>query len=151
VVGLHLFATFEADVEAEDAFTRSRAVLQVFAKDSPQAAHYLEILNLLNGAIKKQHQPKTPERQLNPDLLLNRIMWLEAGVPVAFVEDLDSEGFPSVAPQSGASTSSTGGIEISQDMQRFEDCPDFNWDEDIVRFWDFCITNAQPEARTSES
>ena len=124
-------------MEAEDAFSKSRAVLQALAKASPQAAHYLDILNFLNDAIKRQHQPKTPLRQLSAGLLLNRIMRLETNVPVAFVNDIDEEGFLTMVPQLGASNSSTASIEATQDIQGFGDCPDFNWDREIVRFWDF--------------
>jgi hypothetical protein len=136
-VGLQLFASTEPDVEAEDAFSKSLAVLQALAKASPQAAHYLDILNFLDDAIKRQHRPKTPQRQLNADLLLNRIMRLETNVPVAFVNDLDDEGFLPMVPQSGASNSSAAGIDDTRDIQGFGNCPDFNWDREIVRFWDF--------------
>lgn len=64
-------------------------------------------------------------------------MRLETNVPVAFVNNLDDESFLPMGPQLGATNSTTASIDVTRDIQGFGDCPDFNWDRDIVRFWDF--------------
>ena len=64
-------------------------------------------------------------------------MRLDTNVPVSFVSDLDGEGIRPMVFQLAASSPSTAGVEVTHDVQGFGDCPDFNWDDDIVRFWDF--------------
>lgn len=67
-------------------------------------------------------------------------MRLDTNLPVPFVNDLDVEGFPPTASQLEPSNSSVTGIDVTQDVQELGDCLDFNWDEDIGRFWDFLPT-----------
>lgn len=64
-------------------------------------------------------------------------MQLDTNVPVAYANDLNDQSLLPPNPQFGASSATTFDIEAAQGFQSFDDCLDFNWDEDIVRFWDF--------------
>ncbi|KAH6609109.1 hypothetical protein Trco_002455 [Trichoderma cornu-damae] len=54
ILGFDLFAKRELDYEVEVAFRSARDVLDFLGLQSPQAAHYSEILSLLSNAIMKQ-------------------------------------------------------------------------------------------------
>ncbi|KAL7796727.1 hypothetical protein V8C37DRAFT_408211 [Trichoderma ceciliae] len=54
ILGFDMFAKRELDYEVEIAFRSAKDVLDFLGIQSPQAAHYSEILNLLSNAIVKQ-------------------------------------------------------------------------------------------------
>ncbi|UNI17588.1 hypothetical protein JDV02_003920 [Purpureocillium takamizusanense] len=56
VLGFEIFAKRSVDYDIESAFGGARDVLDLLATQSPQAAHYHEILTLLANAIAKQRE-----------------------------------------------------------------------------------------------
>ncbi|KAJ6441094.1 Fungal specific transcription factor [Purpureocillium lavendulum] len=56
VLGFEIFAKRSIDYDIESAFGGARDVLNFLATQSPQAAHYYEILTLLANAITKQRE-----------------------------------------------------------------------------------------------
>ncbi|KAL4973095.1 hypothetical protein BDW66DRAFT_168867 [Aspergillus desertorum] len=56
VPGFSMFSQKELDSTLEEAFTGALEILRVLSQQSAQAAHYLEILNLLRNAIDEQRQ-----------------------------------------------------------------------------------------------
>jgi hypothetical protein len=56
ILGLHIFAKQDANYSAETAFSGAREVLSFLSAQSPQAAHYMEILTLLSKAIDSQRE-----------------------------------------------------------------------------------------------
>ncbi|KAM0262170.1 hypothetical protein ACHAQJ_001913 [Trichoderma viride] len=61
ILGFDMFAKRELDYEIEMAFRSAKDVLDFLGIQSPQAAHYSEILNLLSSAVVKQRM-KLPSR-----------------------------------------------------------------------------------------
>ncbi|KAF7560207.1 hypothetical protein G7046_g3929 [Stylonectria norvegica] len=59
ILGFVMFAERELDYEVETAFRGARDVLEFIAIQSPQAAHYSEILTLLSNAISKRRDKLT--------------------------------------------------------------------------------------------
>ena len=51
-----MFAKREVDYEIEAAFSGAREILDMLSTQSPQAAHYFEILTMLSNAIAKQRK-----------------------------------------------------------------------------------------------
>lgn len=56
ILGFEMFAKREMDYGIEMAFRRAREVLDFLAVQSPQAAHYSEILTLLSKAVDRQRE-----------------------------------------------------------------------------------------------
>ena len=56
ILGFHMFEKQPADYEVEDAFRGAMRVLEFLAAQSPQAAHYAEILALLASAVERQRE-----------------------------------------------------------------------------------------------
>lgn len=55
-----MFAKNSTDYEIESAFRGAREVLSYLSTQSPQAAHYLEILGSLSNAISKRRSKEVP-------------------------------------------------------------------------------------------
>lgn len=55
ILGLQSFCKRQIDYDVETALLGARKTLEFLAVQSPQAAHYLEILTLLSTAIIRQH------------------------------------------------------------------------------------------------
>lgn len=54
VLGLEIFAKYPVESDISNAFEGAKDVLRHLATQSPQAAHYLDILTNLSGAIEKR-------------------------------------------------------------------------------------------------
>jgi hypothetical protein len=54
VLGLEIFAKYPVESDISNAFEGAKDVLRHLATQSPQAAHYLDILTNLSGAIDKR-------------------------------------------------------------------------------------------------
>src|SRR6478735_6523709 len=54
VLGLEIFAKYPVESDINNAFEGAKDVLRHLATQSPQAAHYLDILTTLSGAIDKR-------------------------------------------------------------------------------------------------
>lgn len=73
VLGFSLFPQEEARHDIEDAFTKSRLILETLAELSPQAKHYHEILSNFAEAISKYQQRIAYERQHTTSQYVNQI------------------------------------------------------------------------------
>lgn len=62
ILGFHLFAKRGVDYEIESAFSKASLILDMLSAQSPQAAHYYEILTMLSKAIAKQRTQQTALR-----------------------------------------------------------------------------------------
>lgn len=62
MLGFERFAKPGINLETEHAFEGAKRVLGFLASRSPQAKHYLDILNSLSAAIAKQHSRVEPSR-----------------------------------------------------------------------------------------
>ncbi|KAK2753619.1 hypothetical protein FQN54_007396 [Arachnomyces sp. PD_36] len=56
ILGFDMFSKREVDHEIESAFSGAREILDMLSAQSPQAAHYFEILTMLSNAIAKQRK-----------------------------------------------------------------------------------------------
>lgn len=62
ILGFHLFAQREVDYGIETSFSKARVILDMLSAQSPQAAHYFEILTMLSKAIAKQRTQQAGSR-----------------------------------------------------------------------------------------
>lgn len=74
VLGFQLFAGKGIDEEIEDAFISIRDILRRFSSRSPQAAHYLDILNQLATAITRQKQLIRARKRKRAHSFVDRII-----------------------------------------------------------------------------
>ena len=51
-----MFSHRQVDTEVDGAFSSALAILRMLSQQSAQAAHYLEILTLLEAAVTQQRQ-----------------------------------------------------------------------------------------------
>ncbi|PHH62776.1 hypothetical protein CDD81_6668 [Ophiocordyceps australis] len=89
VLGFETFAKGckrRMDWEVERAFNAARDLLQYFALQSPQAAHYHEILSLLAKAIDKRRQDVASRRQ---DRCVSQIFTLQRASDETLIENQD--------------------------------------------------------------
>lgn len=56
ILGFDMFSKREVDNEIETAFSGAREILDMLSAQSPQAAHYFEILSMLSNAIAKRRK-----------------------------------------------------------------------------------------------
>ncbi|KAG8667820.1 hypothetical protein FPOAC1_012659 [Fusarium poae] len=59
ILGLQIFAKHPAEADIMDAFQSAKRVLGHLSTQSPQAAHYLDILTTLSGAIDKRRSSES--------------------------------------------------------------------------------------------
>ncbi|KAL6922921.1 hypothetical protein FSST1_000195 [Fusarium sambucinum] len=59
ILGLQIFAKHPAESDIVDAFQSAKRVLKHLSTQSPQAAHYLDILTTLSGAIDKRRSSES--------------------------------------------------------------------------------------------
>ena len=71
-----MFAHRSVDTEIDHAFTGALKILQMLSQQSAQAAHYLEILTLLESAVKQQRQRLSAQARQRRSQYVNRIFSL---------------------------------------------------------------------------
>ncbi|KAI2789369.1 hypothetical protein POX_d04857 [Penicillium oxalicum] len=76
VLGFAMFAHRSVDTEIDHAFTGALKILQMLSQQSAQAAHYLEILTLLESAVKQQRQRLSAQARQRRSQYVNRIFSL---------------------------------------------------------------------------
>ncbi|KAI6767700.1 hypothetical protein HG530_005709 [Fusarium avenaceum] len=59
ILGLEIFAKYPVESDINNAFQGAKEVLKHLSTQSPQAAHYLDILTTLSGAIDKRRSTET--------------------------------------------------------------------------------------------
>jgi hypothetical protein len=59
VLGLEIFAKYPVESDINNAFQGAKEVLKHLSTQSPQAAHYLDILTTLSSAIDKRRSTET--------------------------------------------------------------------------------------------
>lgn len=89
-----MFAKQDLDYEVHNSFRNARDVLDFLAAQSPQAAHYAEILKLLSRAIKKRKRNTSSKDR---GKYVKRILSLESSRSSSDQEDnATCDDFPSV-------------------------------------------------------
>lgn len=71
-----MFAHRDVDTEIDSAFTGALTILRMLAQQSAQAAHYLEILTLLEAAITQQRQSLASQARQRRSKYVSRIFSL---------------------------------------------------------------------------
>ena len=74
-----MFSHRDTDAEIDGAFTGALIVLRMLAQQSAQAAHYLDILTLLEGAIRQQRQRLAAQARQRRSQYVSRIFTLNEG------------------------------------------------------------------------
>lgn len=76
-----MFSHRDIDSEIDSAFTGALSILRMLAHQSAQAAHYLEILTLLEAAITQQRQRLAAQARQRRSQYVNRIFSLNDNPP----------------------------------------------------------------------
>jgi hypothetical protein len=71
-----MFSHREVDTEVDGAFSSALAILRMLSQQSAQAAHYLEILTLLEAAVTQQRQRLAAQARQRRSQYVNRIFSL---------------------------------------------------------------------------
>ncbi|KAF4974589.1 hypothetical protein FZEAL_8516 [Fusarium zealandicum] len=95
VLGLEIFAKQSVDSDIETAFQGAKEVLSHLSRQSPQAAHYLEILTTLSSAIAKRH---SRERSAGRSRYVSRIFSLDLSADPAGHPNQQESRWPDLVP-----------------------------------------------------
>ncbi|KAJ5388851.1 hypothetical protein N7509_011392 [Penicillium cosmopolitanum] len=76
VLGFSMFCHGDVDSEIDSAFAGAISILRMLAQQSAQAAHYLEILTMLEVAVTQQRQRQAAQARQRRSRYVNRIFSL---------------------------------------------------------------------------
>lgn len=76
VLGFSMFCHRDIDGEVDSAFSGALDILRMLAHQSAQAAHYLEILTMLEAAVTQQRQRQAAQARQRRSRYVNRIFSL---------------------------------------------------------------------------
>lgn len=93
-----MFSHRDVDPEIDNAFTGALSILNMLAKQSAQAAHYLEILTLLEAAVKQQRQRLSAQARQRRSQYVSRIFRLSDTPSTARLQSVDISGTGSTTP-----------------------------------------------------
>jgi hypothetical protein len=140
-----MFAKREVDHEIEAAFTGARDILDMLSAQSPQAAHYSEILTMLSNAIAKQRKQFASQGRSK---YVGRLFTLDRTNPVAErsgtgpMAPSSSEAYPEPAVLNyGGENWAPSGQQIQPDL---DEGLLLRWDSLDLPLWDsFPFMNAR--------
>ncbi|KAJ5690861.1 hypothetical protein N7462_005253 [Penicillium macrosclerotiorum] len=87
VLGFSMFSHRDVDAEIDGAFTGALVILRMLARQSAQAAHYFEILTLLEAAVSQQRQRLSAQARHRRSQYVSRIFSLSEATPTPRMED----------------------------------------------------------------
>lgn len=99
ILGLEIFAKYPVESDINNAFQGAKQVLKHLATQSPQAAHYLDILTTLSGAIDKR---RSTESSTGRSRYVSKLFSLDAPTSSQGGQEMLDTMFPFTEPQSGA-------------------------------------------------
>ncbi|KAL4728764.1 hypothetical protein ACLX1H_003163 [Fusarium chlamydosporum] len=99
ILGLEIFAKYPVESDINTAFQGAKQVLKHLATQSPQAAHYLDILTTLSGAIDKR---RSTESSTGRSRYVSKLFSLDAPTSSQGGQEMLDTMFPFTEPQSGA-------------------------------------------------
>lgn len=103
VLGFSMFSHRDIDSEVDGAFAGALSILRMLSHQSAQAAHYLEILTLLEAAVTQQRRRLAAQAQQRRSQYVSRIFSLNDG-PVSARMQSEGEGLAATTPlQQGGS------------------------------------------------
>ncbi|KAJ5919375.1 hypothetical protein N7466_010318 [Penicillium verhagenii] len=108
VLGFSMFAHRDVDSEIDSAFKGALTILRMLAQQSAQAAHYLEILTLLEAAITQQRQRLASQARQRRSQYVSRIFSLNDSPTVRTAQKQDEN-----RADNAASLSAQGGPLLS--------------------------------------
>ncbi|KAJ5674324.1 uncharacterized protein N7477_004258 [Penicillium maclennaniae] len=97
VLGFSMFSHRDVDPEIDGAFTGALTILRMLAHQSAQAAHYLEILTLLEAAVTQQRRQIAAQARQRRSQYVSRIFSLTGSPAPARVQSED-EGRGAATP-----------------------------------------------------
>ncbi|KAJ5371496.1 uncharacterized protein N7496_007588 [Penicillium cataractarum] len=98
VLGFSMFSHRDVDTEIDNAFTGALSILQMLAQQSEQAAHYLEILTLLEAAVTQQRQRLSAQARQRRSQYVSRIFSLSDTPSTPRMQGVDSGRGGSATP-----------------------------------------------------
>jgi hypothetical protein len=93
-----MFSHRDVDTEIDSAFTGALSILQMLAQQSAQAAHYLEILTLLEAAVTQQRQRLSAQARQRRSQYVSRIFSLSDTPSTPRTQGADSSRRGSTTP-----------------------------------------------------
>lgn len=97
VLGFSMFSHRDIDSEVDGAFAGALSILRMLSHQSAQAAHYLEILTLLEAAVTQQRRRLAAQARQRRSQYVSRIFSLNDG-PVSARWQSDGEGRAATTP-----------------------------------------------------
>ena len=101
-----MFSHREVDTEVDGAFSSALAILRMLSQKSAQAAHYLEILTLLEAAVTQQRQQLAAQARQRRSQYVSRIFSLSENPatprPSSEVDRQAASGTPLLLAQGGS-------------------------------------------------
>jgi hypothetical protein len=97
VLGFSMFSSRDVDSEIDGAFAGALIILRMLAHQSAQAAHYLEILTLLEAAVTQQRRRLAAQARQRRSQYVSRIFSLNDGPAPARMQSED-EGRAAATP-----------------------------------------------------
>ncbi|OKP02472.1 hypothetical protein PENSUB_7005 [Penicillium subrubescens] len=98
VLGFSMFSHRDVDTEIDNAFTGALSILQMLAQQSAQAAHYLEILTLLQAAVTQQRHRLSSQARQRRSQYVSRIFSLSDTPSTPRVQSVDNGRAGSATP-----------------------------------------------------
>lgn len=98
VLGFSMFSHRDVDTEIDNAFSGALSILQMLAQQSAQAAHYLEILTLLEGAVTQQRQRLSAQARQRRSQYVSRIFSLSDTPSIPRMQSVDNSRGASATP-----------------------------------------------------
>lgn len=98
VLGFSMFSHRDVDTEIDNAFSGALSILQMLAQQSAQAAHYLEILTLLEGAVTQQRQRLSAQARQRRSQYVSRIFSLSDTPSIPRMQSVDNSRGASTTP-----------------------------------------------------
>lgn len=98
VLGFSMFSHRDVDPEIDNAFTGALSILHMLAQQSAQAAHYLEILTLLQAAVKQQRQRLSAQARQRRSQYVSRIFSLSDTPSTPRLQSVDNSRTGNTTP-----------------------------------------------------
>ncbi|GLI78953.1 hypothetical protein PoHVEF18_007275 [Penicillium ochrochloron] len=98
VLGFSMFSHRDVDTEIDNAFTGALSILHMLAQQSAQAAHYLEILTLLQAAVTQQRQRLSSQARQRRSQYVSRIFSLSDTPSTPRMQSVDNGRAGSATP-----------------------------------------------------
>ncbi|KAJ5469181.1 hypothetical protein N7475_006933 [Penicillium sp. IBT 31633x] len=140
VLGFSMFSHREANTEIDDAFRGAITILRILALQSAQAAHYLEIVTMLEAAVIQQRQRLATQARQRRSQYVSRIFSLKDSPATSQMQTEGDDQTSNATPIPRQSTTSCSWIHSDDDTAAVTppmiDATLFDWEGMDLPLWD---------------